>query len=492
MFGGFGPQDPYGKMAMRTAGLTMLMGGDPSSTLQNIPELMMQAKKMQMQKELEERKLAMDQKQLEQTERRIRLEKRVQDREDKKLTDQQTFGRAMGKYDLDQTKRYDGDPTRVFQNDKDGTYSEGAVQSTPKSDRAVPYGDEGNPFSEKIMQLPLPIRQGMAQAPLSASQFGDQALQQSGKDIFDTTSETRVPKPHVLRSPDGKQKWEGDLNNQQDYMEYHSLTGQGWTTAPNEVDQTNRAPDLPKFEEDIDKRISEDMTAATAASDQADRFDEFAGYAMDPSLYTGTGGNLVAGLTKAGQNIAGLFPGVDVGKMQTMQKMIPEMVQHEREQAVRDQSMSNQDREFYIGSVANVTNDAAGISMMAARKRGLAEYKRARVSQITRWRREGLSPSEAVDKWEEEKAPEAREKFMGQEAVSKRMLRFQKKGGTLLDYIQRNSQGVKDRATELMNGDPTEQGGIKQLSKENADQEYDALPSGAQYRDPDGNLRTKR
>jgi len=435
--------------------MQMLMGGDPSQMLTQMPQLMLQAKKMKEARMLEERKLAMDQAQLEQNERRIRIEKAASDREEKKLGDAERFGRAMGVYDLDTTPRYDGDPRRRFvKNGKTST-----LETTLKSDRAMPSGEEGNPYSKRIMSLPLSVRRGMADAPLSAGTFMQKATEEAAQEVFDTNSEARVPKPYTLISPDGKDRWEGDLNNPEDYTEFQTLTEDGWSKAPEQQRVTQDAPKLPQFEEDLDKQIALDLKDAQATDEKARRMEEFAGYAADKSIYVGPFGGMVGSLAKVGQSAFGMFPDVDVSKITQIEKMANEFVQLDRQTAAKDSSMSNADREFWINSEPTINDPYTGIIRLSARQSGLAAYKKERAQFIARARREGMAPSLAYETWENEHAPEARERHMGAEAIGKRMLKFPKSKATLQEYVTRHKGSVKDKLTETMNGESNAEAG---------------------------------
>jgi hypothetical protein len=473
---GFLPQDDYSKMAMRAAGMSMLAGGDPSSVLGQMPELMMNARKMEMQRKLEERKIALDEKQLEQAERRIRLEKRTQDREDRKLTDLQKMGEPMSRYNLDTTPRFEGDPlshpSRI-------SASQGG--STMKSDRAMPTGEEGNPFAKKMMQLPLSFRQGMAAAPLSAGEIANTAMTKGVENIFDPDTAASNPEAITLMSPDGKEFWTGDVRNPADYEKFNQLTQlQKWVKAPERqiVDQRNPKP-LP-VDEKLDDQMATDFQEAQAFSQKADYADEFAGYAMNPSIYTGPFGNTIKDIVKIGQGTFGMFEDVDTASITQMEKLIPAMVQQDRQTAARDSSMSNADREFWISSEPNFTDPKEGIAMYAARQRGLADYKRERIKTIMTYRKT-MSASEAYDKWETENAPEARDKFLGPEAIGKRALSRRAPRMTAEEYVRTHRGSVKDKLTDTMNGNGVDDQGKAKSSKTKT-------INGKKYMEVDGEL----
>ena len=503
MFGMFGSDDPV-RSAWQSAGMQMLLNnGDINSALQNLPQMIMEAKRFKAQQDLEKRRLAISESQLEMDRERLGIYKSESQRQQDLQNDKKKMGEAWSKYDLQPNMGGMLLPQPQGPNmPKDLTTLEDwsgddMVTRDMKGDAAMPLGEEGNEISKRIMALPLSLRQGMAEAPISAAELAAPGQTSALESAFGKTGSERAPQVKTLT--DGKQVKTLDLTDPASYAEFRDLTANGWTEAPQKTIQEASKDPNEYLMEPYKKEISSAQEGALRADAETDDYANLGSLLLRPDIYTGAGAGLVNNLLSSAQDVFGVFEGVDFSTVENADKSRRALVMNLRNSFPKDSQMSNADRQYFQDMVVGEENKPETIARAIAVKQLSGQYKTTKAefleNAITN---EGKTPYEAVKAWNKV-AKKIRGDMTSEENVQEIMAELMKGANddSLVEYVKKLKPGqAAQQAEEAVMGDDGNKepdGTTPETAIEiTGPNDWKALKPGTYYIDPEGVLRQKQ
>lgn len=442
MFGGFDPRQALGfmnplgtedpaKMAYRSAALQLISGADPTQVMSNMPGMMMKAREQQQEQEYKKRRLAIDEAALADSSERTRLMKEVELREIEKHKSEKAFGEVFSRYDLDPQTIAPDEPHP----------NEPGLSSTGKSDRALPTGEEGNPQSQAIMNLPLTMRKAMAAGPLAASDELQSGLSAGMKEIFDPSSKSATIDSEVvtLMSPDGETSMSFDMKDPSQNLAGRAQMNKGWIQAsPSQTVKNIQTEQKDVWQEGDTDAIKELNAKTDGAAESAEKMGQLGQLLLNDDVYTGKGGELVHSAVRYGQDWFGWFKSIDTSKPQAAQKVQSELVANLKQELFStDRNWSNADRDFIKDMIPGMTNDKPGLARMIAMQGLKAEYQSEQRDFLRGWMeanpKKGLARARAAWKLE---ATKVRPRYFGEDVVQGKMqeLLSKTKDKSLMEY----------------------------------------------------------
>lgn len=515
MFGMFGTDDPR-KMALQSVGMQMLMGGDPNQALQNLPQMLMEAKKLQYAREQDAKAMALQETQLGIEKERFQLMKdqdlrAAQDAEGKRAAGK-AFSESLmmpnGFTGADIGSMVPGPgsqiPPGVQQGPPAGMSSmmppqkqkmaggpAPQVTSDFKGDIAVPMGEENNPITQRLQNMPRSMIRALQADPGTAAELMAPAMQQGLTDAVAPKGDRNPANVINLRMPDGKvqafntsnptQLWQAEnamaagavevaaesgggsnfkpvtLTNGQEIKSFNVETpegamaadkamSEGWYEAPDKtIVDKGEDPMAPLNKPYLDEIVASRDEAAKAAKarDSAIRAGVLV---MNANTYAGTGAPLLNAFLKAGQDFFGVFEEKDFSSGILSETLRKSMIADLRKSQEKDSNFSSKDLDFLIGQTVGVADGREAMARFMAIKSLEADWAEQKNDFLYGEIETGKKPREALKAWSEIHKKNFR-KFFSEEEQQKKMAIF-KEGAedpTAIQEILQGVQGVEEQ-----------------------------------------------
>lgn len=458
---GMNPSDDPIKSAYMMAGLSMLTSNDPTAALNNLPQMIMQARQLKLETDMKKRQLALQEAGLDLDREKLKLYQDENTRNQLKQKDEIKLGEMFKAFDLTPSTAGNfpipggmvpggSGVKKDIRTSTDDWLASEMVDTQGKGDAAMPMGTEGNPMAQQLMALPAPIRAAMAQSPLASGAIMAPALTEKMTDVLDVPKggETKSPQVKTFVNKAGE-TMTLDLNNQQDYQTFQGLDPAAWVEAPTQtLEKQSSNPIMKPYEE----AVANAQTATINADEMADKYTALGSLLLRPDIYTGAGAPLVNGLLSSAQDVFGVLPEVDFSTVENADKSRRDIVMSLRASYPKDPNMSNADREYFQGLVVGEENKPKTVARAIAIKQLSAEFTKAKAEFLMNaTQNEGMNAYQALQAWNKQ-AKTLRETITSEDHINE-VVKGLLKGSSdtnLIDYVKKLSVG---KAVQKIEGD---------------------------------------
>lgn len=459
---GMTPSDDPVKSAMMMAGLSMLTSNGSPEALNQLPQMIMQAKQLKAEQDMKKRQLAIQEAGLDMDREKLSIYRDENSRAQAKQRDATELGKMFASFDLNPSTAGNypmpggmvaggSGVKKDVRTSTDDWSGADMVNQVGKADAAMPYGTEGNPMAKQLMALPAPIRAAMAKSPLASGEMMAPALTQKMTDVLDVPGAAGTEKAPQVKTFTN-QKGETltlDMNNDQDYQTFQGLDKSAWVEAPTKtLEKASTNPVMAPYE----TAVADAQTASINADDLSEKYSALGSLLLRPDIYTGAGAPLVNGLLSSAQDVFGVLPEVDFSTVENADKSRRDIVLSLRASYPKDPQMSNADRQYYQGLVVGEENKPKTVARAIAVKQLSAEVTKAKAEFLMQATQErGLNAYQAIQEWNK-KAKSVRETIASEDHINE-VVKGLLKGSNdtnLVDYVKKLSIG---KAVEKIEGD---------------------------------------
>jgi hypothetical protein len=504
---GMNPSDDPVKSAYFMAGLSLLTSNDPNAALNNLPQMVMEAKRYKGEMDLKKRQLAIQEAGLGMDREKLAIYKDENTRAKQKQADETELGKMFAAFDLNPSTAGNfpipggmvpggsGEKKDIRTSTDDWLASE-MVDTQGKGDAAMPMGTEGNPMAQQLMALPAPMRAALAKSPIASGAMVAPALTQKMTDVLDVPGSTSEKSPQIKTFTDGKETVTLDMNNDGDYARFRQL-GPEFVEAPAKVIESAVEDPNKGILKTYEDEIVKSREAANVADEEVDKYAQLGSLLLRKDMYIGAGAPLVNSLLSSAQDIFGVLPDKDFSTLEAADKSRKDIVMGIRASYPKDQQMSNADREYYQSMSIGQENKPETVARVIAVKQLAGEVKRAKADFLEdAVLNKKMSHYEAVKAWKKIEK-KTRTDIVNEESIQEVMGALMKGANddSLIEHLKKLTPGAAKKIGEEtgMTEPPAAAPGS---SADNpidivGPNDYKVLKPGTYYTDPDGVLRRK-